>query len=345
MNKTTAIVLLALSLIALAGCGDGEAEKQDSATGSRSAEERRGEDVLVSASVNSPSVDIGARVIYRVEVRFRGEVEVDWPPILDGLDHQIVYDTGIWTEGDRIGSYRVRSLETVLDPGIGPVLTIAPTSIRWRRTGEERWHEARTDAITVEVTSVAEGAPDFQEPLDFFDLPDPPVAAQENNRRAVFAILGGGLLLMAVVFFVLFRKKKMRAIVPPTPEEVALAELDRLDELGLLEPARVRELYYRLAAILRRYVEGRFGIEAPEQTTEEFLAGLRSGTGSTMLPDDRKAALEGFMRVADLVRYARHEPPHDEVRGAVIMLRDFVESSRPARGAETPEKEEVVHAL
>ena len=34
------------------------------------------------------------------------------------------------------------------------------------------------------------------------------------------------------------------------------------------------QFYQELSMILRRYIEGRFGLSAPEQTTEEFLVSI-----------------------------------------------------------------------
>ena len=337
--KTHAAITVLLALLVVSACGDRE-EAGGARSARRTAAEAQADDLTVTASVDATTVDIGDRVRFRVEVRYRDGVEVEWPAILDGLDHQMVYETGEWRDGEPIGSFKVRSLETVLDPGIGPVLDLAPIHLRWRRRGEDRWQVAETEAIAVEVTSVAEGAPEFEEPLDYFELPAPAAADRVIERGLLWYVVGGAALLFLLLWLILFRRRRAARIVPPTPEELALAELDRLAELGLLEPDRVRELYYRLAAVLRRYVEGRFGLEAPEQTTEEFLASLRGGAGG--LPVDRRQALEGFMGVADLVRYARHQPPAAEVRGAVDLLRDFVESSRPLA---IEDEKEVARAL
>ena len=39
----------------------------------------------------------------------------------------------------------------------------------------------------------------------------------------------------------------------------------------LIAKGLVREYYYRITNILRHYIEDRFGLLAPERTTEEFL--------------------------------------------------------------------------
>ncbi|MFT7617221.1 MAG: hypothetical protein ACI97A_000855 [Planctomycetota bacterium] len=297
-----------------------------------------GPKIEVTAAVDSPQVDIGARVKYRVEVKFREGVEIDWPPILEQLDHQIVYDAGIWTEEDPVGNYRIRSMEVVLDPGIDEVLTIAPTAIRWRETVEQDWVEEKTDAITVEVVSVSEGAPEFQEPLDIFELPQERAEIAKKDGTTVLLIIGGSLLILAVAAFFLLRAKKRAAVPVLSAEEVATKELDHLETLQLLEQGEVKEFYYRLTAIIRRYIELRFEIMASEQTTEEFLSSMKL---DQRLSANEKDVLQQFLSTADLVRYALHEPPTSEVAAALAMARSFVDREP----AILTENEEMSHAV
>ena len=134
-----------------------------------------------------------------------------------------------------------------------------------------------------------------------------------------------GLTIAAVaafaISFVLLRKKKVRMIAPLAPHEIAQRELAHLASLDLLAKGCMKEFYFRLTMILRRYIEGRFRIMAPERTTEEFLSDMRS---SRVLEDAQKKTLAEFMLSADMVKYARFEPPVAEGEKALRIAEEFV---------------------
>ena len=114
-------------------------------------------------------------------------------------------------------------------------------------------------------------------------------------------------------------------IVPP--HAWAEAELDRLAAEGLIEQARFHEFYFRLTDIVRQYIERRFSIMAPEQTTEEVL---RQARASAVLGDEHKDLLGGFLRAADKVKFARHRPTVEEAESAFAAARRFVRETAPA---------------
>jgi hypothetical protein len=117
---------------------------------------------------------------------------------------------------------------------------------------------------------------------------------------ALFLIAGGALL------FYYAGKKKSRPPAPPVPAHIrALEELEQLTREQLIEKGIVREYYFRLSEIFRRYIERRFHIPAVERTTEEIMPDiLRLQTCDEAL----KAETREILRYADLVKFARFCP-------------------------------------
>lgn len=140
------------------------------------------------------------------------------------------------------------------------------------------------------------------------------------------------VLAMAVIAVALWmwRRKKPTAatetVAPPTAFEIALAALQRLRE----ENPPVERFYTRLSDIVRQYLEGRFGLRAPERTTEEFLVEV-SCDGA--LRPEHKTLLGVFLQISDLVKFARLQPgPADRQRAfeaAEKFVRETVE--QPSR--------------
>jgi hypothetical protein len=101
-----------------------------------------------------------------------------------------------------------------------------------------------------------------------------------------------------------------------SPYQIALAALEKLREENL----PVEEFYTRLSDIVRQFIEGEFGLRAPERTTEEFLA-------EATLPAESMALLAAFLRESDLVKFARLRPGKDDIERAFGAAETFVRRS------------------
>ncbi|MCX7818203.1 MAG: hypothetical protein N2652_03185 [Kiritimatiellae bacterium] len=117
---------------------------------------------------------------------------------------------------------------------------------------------------------------------------------------------------------------------PPPPDRVALAALERLRASGAMEAGQTEYVYVELSRIVRAYLEARFGLHAPERTTEEFL---REAAESGALAATHQACLKNFLTACDLVKFARERPGADEMLSAFETARQFVEETAPAAGA------------
>jgi len=157
-------------------------------------------------------------------------------------------------------------------------------------------------------------------------------------------ILGGSIVIaVAIVFLVVAhtsRKTDESATATPLlPADVeALEAINQLESEQLLTKARFHFFYTRLSAIVRRYIERRFSVMAPERTTDEFLREIRH---QVILTNPQKDALAGFLRAADMVKFAKHEPLPQEGNAALLGARQFVAETRPQEPLETTQTREV----
>jgi len=175
--------------------------------------------------------------------------------------------------------------------------------------------------LVLRVSSLLdEGATEIRDIKPPLDLPAPrwPYAI-----AAVIAVLA----LAAVTLFIILRRRRKRAEPPPIPpHEIAYAELDRLAAISPGTIEEMAEFYYRLSLCVRRYIEARFGIRAPSQTTQEFLAAL-AASESALGP--HAELLKEFLTHCDAVKFARHYPLSGETDAALASARRFVDETTP----------------
>jgi hypothetical protein len=87
-------------------------------------------------------------------------------------------------------------------------------------------------------------------------------------------------------------------------------ELEKLKGEHLIEKGIVREHYFRLSDIFRRYIENRFAIPAVEQTTQELLPEIM---GLDAMHASAKSEVREFLHHSDMVKFAKYLPARDEV--------------------------------
>jgi hypothetical protein len=183
--------------------------------------------------------------------------------------------------------------------------------------------ELSTEPIPVKVTSLLAGQFD---PTKFRDIKGPvPLPAAQTWVWLWWA--GGGLLVVAAVVGVVWLVKRRRrpGRVPAIPpHEWAFDQLRALIDAQLVEQGQVQEFYYRLSEIVRVYIELRFGLMAPERTTEEFLVEAHA---SRALSAEHKRRLADFLQACDLVKFARYAPATEEVEQAFGAARDFIDQT------------------
>lgn len=211
----------------------------------------------------------------------------------------------------------------LLEPFLSGDYTIPPLEIRFRKQNKEDHHlqTVATEAIPITVRSL------FPQPTADLAIQDivPPL---ELPRGPVvwFWATGSILLLMACGLAYWFHCRRHEQAGPPplAPHHEALQALEKLLASDLLAKGEVKIFHSRVSGILRYYLEKRFGLKAPERTTEEFLAQL---SRTDILKREQKLLLRGFLTHCDLVKFARHRPGEEESEQTVTLCRQFVEET------------------
>ena len=86
-----------------------------------------------------------------------------------------------------------------------------------------------------------------------------------------------------------------------SPIERAMLELDRLLKKGLPGRGRYKDFYVELTMVVRRYIQRRHAVRAPNLTTDEFL---RAAAENPAFTREALAELKHFLESADMVKFA-----------------------------------------
>ena len=156
---------------------------------------------------------------------------------------------------------------------------------------------AWSDGFDVSIRHIATTSKDVRPLKSQWEVP-PDYAKWAAIALAAIAVVA------ALVWWIRRRRARVASEVPEVrlpPDVVALAELERIAGLGLVERGEFKSYYTLVADAVRRYLGERFHVESMDRTTYELLEELsRRG--------NRVEGLDAFLNEADLVKFAKFRP-------------------------------------
>lgn len=143
------------------------------------------------------------------------------------------------------------------------------------------------------------------------------------------------LLLGLLAARILSKPRTIMQQAPPRPaHETALNALRLLLSKRYIESGQATPFYTELSSVVRKYLEDRFHLRAPESTTEEFI---RDASNARVLTTDHQALVRDFLVQCDLVKFARFQPGALAMKDAYAAAeRLILETADNAKKEESP---------
>ena len=150
----------------------------------------------------------------------------------------------------------------------------------------------------------------------------PPVPARLDPPWLWIILIALGIAALAVLAGWLWKRRKItqavETIVPQLPPEMVARQA--LDQISDVRGMNGKRFYFRLSAIVRRYVSARFAVGAVEMTTEEFVPCI------DQLPVDSGLArrLKQLCRAMDPVKFGGAGAMEKQMEKDLFFAREFV---------------------
>lgn len=288
-------------------------------------------------TTDKKSLDLLETLSLRLEAQAPEGVAVELPKLDSELGAFLVADYRRETPRLQSDGSMLHAWTYVLEPLLAEVYELPSLTARFSMPAEAggepgAQQELSSEAASIEVLMPSE---ELWEQLDIDDSAELSPSAQSQPKQArwprLLALAAGSLLLLALLVWLWRRRRPCcQALTEQLPAHVkALAALQALLADDLVAKGEIDEFYYRLSGILRQYIEERFGLRAPEQTTEEFLATLRQDA-SGLFSEQQRSLLEQFLRHCDMVKFAKHRPTAKELQSSFEVCKQIVVETMPA---------------
>jgi len=169
-------------------------------------------------------------------------------------------------------------------------------------------------------------------PEEFFDIKNiwKPPFVWADYYPFIFGVLLA-LFLICAAGYIIQRMRNHKPIltfakeVPKLPpHEQAIKELNGIKQQKLWQQGRTKEYYTLITETLRKYIAGRFGINAMEMTSGEILHIILREEEAESVYDNLKEILQ----IADFVKFAKLNPLPDENELTISYAYLFVNQTK-----------------
>jgi hypothetical protein len=291
------------------------------------------QETKVNATLDSNAIQIGQQVKLKLSIQYRvdkgKQVNVSWPQVTDTIRKEIEVvgqtktDTIINKNDPFLFTLEKTLYITSFDSGywaIPPFKFIVNADTNGILTDPLL---LQVNTIAVDTTIAIKGIkPPYEESYSWLDW-------LKDNMYVVYGGLAA-ILLIIIIFFVTRYYKKVKPVeiiveAPKIPADViALEKLEKLNEEKLWQNGKLKQYHIAITDILREYIEGRFKIQALEQTTDEILFGFRN----VAIDDDSRKKLKAILILGDLVKFAKEQPLAHENEMCMQNSYDFINGTK-----------------
>lgn len=160
------------------------------------------------------------------------------------------------------------------------------------------------------------------------DIEDAPITLKEvleTVGKVIFSLLVILLIIWVVKKYYLkykLSKENEQKVVPEIPfMDTFWEKLSSIEEQKFWQKGEVKKFHSQVTALMRTYLEYRYGVSAMEQTTDEILVQLQ------ILVSDKSLynKIEQTLKFADMVKFAKATGVQGQHEKAIDNLKELVE--------------------
>lgn len=289
----------------------------------------KAQDVEVEGKVESTDVQVGKPFTLNLSLKVPYGWFVEWNDFTtDTLSEQldIIKRSDVERTADADSNVIVKQQLTLMTFDTGQV-QVPPIALKYARSFDDPNRlKAYTDPIDLYSTTIAVDTTLAYKPIV------EPIAAPVQMKEVfpwILAVLLLALAAFGIWYWRRHRKTKVDAdgnivrgpVIPPYDK--AVGDLENLRQQKLWQSGKVKEYYSSLTDIAREYIEGQFGVNAVEMTTDDILEEIKPLHFSQETYDKLKDTME----VADLVKFAKYSSSNLESENAMNSMTEFVNES------------------
>lgn len=289
---------------------------------------------IVKAKFSADSIMIGDQPVLTVTITKDVSQKVYFPNFEKNLmaGIEVLFQGKVDTtrvEGSRQMEISRQYVITSFDAGDYQLTGIPVISVDGERTDTIMSEPIHLKVNTYVIDTLTQKIYDVKPPIST------PLIISEISDYIFAALLFFALAAIIVYIVLRIRNKEALFARPKLPPHVlAVSELQKIKDMELWQNGKHKEYFTLITDTVREYLDGRFGKNAMEMTTDEIMASIKDDS----INDRDKEMLKELLSLADLVKFAKYVPEREDNEVSYLRALEFVEHTKGAE--ETPESDD-----
>lgn len=297
------------------------------------------QDFSAIAKIDTNAILIGQQVKLTLELTQSKNLKINWSEIPDTLSKiEIVQKSKIDTANNSDSTSLIRRQQLIITCFDSGYYVIPPFKFINTANTDTNSNFTETQPVLLIVNTIP-----VDTTIAIKDIKAPVTVPW--SWQDIIPWLIGLLLIVGIVFlfYIIYKKYKKKPVLvevkkPLRPaHEIALEELNKLEEEKLWQQGNFKFYYTRLSDIVRTYLWHRDNVNAMEMTTEEILK-IHS---IKQLASEQFIKLKYILESSDLVKFAKVIPIANENEQCLAYAYDFVQATKLTE-MKPEEKKEVI---
>jgi len=158
---------------------------------------------------------------------------------------------------------------------------------------------------------------------------------EKDFYKALFnwtAVIAGVVFLLIIVYGVVVslrrKKQKKNEPLPPSIEECAMGDFEKLEVLKV----DVKEYYSGISRLLKKYLSDKYAIKTVEETTEKIDYRLLE----IGFPEEQQRKVDKILSVCDSVKFAQYTPKPEETEKVRTYFEEILKAPIEITGQAKP---------
>lgn len=280
--------------------------------------------VSIESKVDRSKITIGDRITYTILVKRGENVQVEFPDFGENLGAFEILDY-VEPEAVTEDSLEVLQRDYIISTFDTGEYLIPAVAVNFIVSPDTVVQQLRTEEIKIEVESLKPS-----EAGDIRDIKTPLEIERDYRRLIRLGIALLCIILLGILVYLFIRKRRGQSLLPMRPKherpphEIALDELDDLVRSGIWMDGKVKEYYVRISDVIRKYIRGRYYLDAPEMTTSQLIEMFKIEKIDSEIID----LVAEFLDECDLVKFAKYIPDDEEMQTTTDRAYEIVNRTK-----------------
>lgn len=287
----------------------------------------------VESELRDTAIEIGKQTELRIKISGSARTSIEFPSydslqsLSPGIEVLSQRDT---TSGDyQIRAYTITSFDT-------SVVKIVPLQVKI----EGKTYQ--TKELPLKILSMPIDTANVDQIKSLKGSMEPPFRLSEWVVPFLLSVIT--LLVSLVITYIIIRIKDNKPIIRRVrltpyipPHKAALTEISKIKSEALVESDDSKAYYTRLTDALRRYMQGRYGFNAMEMTTDEIISSIENINDPEAIHE-----LNELFTTADLVKFAKARPDISANDRNLLNAINYIQNTKKEEVVETSPEEVVI---